>query len=356
MSSRFCPICNEQCVVGDIDDGKLYCEKCIGYLTPEGLLHRGTEEVGRGGDVIWEYGKDQQKNVDPLVQKIAELESWCREAERVSPTPISLGIKRWNLNSAVRRLRRWMLENDTPLVIADSELRECSRRVLRRELDETDIDEDQWGLRWIVDEFASGENGHLDNVINYKRKKLLEPPIVLRHLPEIAGKALSEALEASRWGLPLATVALCRLVLEDAVHVAFEADCKSRGVTPMPRERSKREELSYLASCALERRDRQLRKLVEGLPEEILSPEEKKKVQKLLDDGNTAIHRGRAEDAGGTLFDTAEVLTPNGPSQSSRQKLAERKRRLGVLCLSVRPWRMASNLVRRGAEARRLWG
>jgi hypothetical protein len=61
-------------------------------------------------------------------------------------------------------------------------------------------------------EVHPGKNGHLDKVINYERTKLLEPPIVLRHLPEAAGKALSEALEASRWGLDLATVALCRLV------------------------------------------------------------------------------------------------------------------------------------------------
>jgi len=126
-----CPSCSEQYVSNEV--GELYCPKCKGTPTSEGLVARRAatrspefQEVGKGGHVIWQYRKGQQ-NVDILVQKISELESRCEELGRVSPTPIDVGVARWNLNSAIRRLRRWMLENNnTPLVIADGPLRECA--------------------------------------------------------------------------------------------------------------------------------------------------------------------------------------------------------------------------------------
>jgi hypothetical protein len=272
MDSRFCPICNQVCVEGEEFD-TLFCEKCGGALTPEGFLLRyrspQVEEVGKGADVIWEYPEAGQGKVELLVRKITELESSCQGAERTSVTPISLGGMRWNLKQAIRRLRRWMIENEnTPLVITDNNLRECARRVLRKEWKETEIDEDLWWTTdWLTNEFASGKNGHLDKVINYERTKLLELPVVLRHLPEAAQKALSEAVEASRWGLPSATLALCRLVLEDGVNVAWEAWKQSLGVSLIPPP------------------PRQLRKLIKELPEELLPQKDKSTTNALIAHG-----------------------------------------------------------------------
>lgn len=142
-----------------------------------------------------------------------------------------------------------------------------------------------------------------DNVLNYERAKLLEPPIVLSHLPD-ASKALSEAREADRWGLPLATVALCRLVLEDAVHTAWEAYCDSRGVIPMPR---KKRRLRSPARPGL--RPTPDLNVIDSLPEKILSREEKDKMNQLLDEGNDAVHSAQVNNAGAALFDTVDLLT-----------------------------------------------
>jgi hypothetical protein len=312
MRSRYCPICGEPCVNELESDYENYCVRCNGGLTPEGLLRRATppslkvQELGKSGEIIWEYRTGQAAiDVDFLVRKILELESRCRDAGGTSPTPISLGVARWNLKSAIRRLRRWMIENDAPLVIADSNLRECARRVLRKKWEETEIDEGQWFTSdWLIDEFSSGKKGHLDNVINYERSKLLERPIVLSHLPDAARKALSEAREAGRWGLPLATVALCRLVLEDAVHTAWEAYCESRGVTPMPR---KKRRLRSPARPGLPPTPDL--NVIDALPKEILSREEKDKVHQLLDDGNDAVHSAQVKDGGAALYDTVDLLT-----------------------------------------------
>jgi hypothetical protein len=312
MGPRNCPVCGEPCANKLQSDGDIfdivenYCAKCNGELTPEGLLCRRIPEstkvqlLGKGGDVVWEYDT-AQVNVAHLVEKILELESQCREVAGTTPTPISLGAARWNLNSLMRRLRRWVIVSDAPLIIADRNLRECANRVLRKQWEEAEIDEGQWDTKWIVDEFSSGKNGHLDNVINYERTKLLEPPIVLGHLPHTASKALSEAREAFRWGLPLATVALCRLVLEEAVHVAWEAYCQVRGVTPIPRKKRR-----------LRSRPKQgppAENVLDGLPEEILTPKEKTKVHQLLDDGNNAVHYAHVQNAGEVLFDTVDLLT-----------------------------------------------
>jgi hypothetical protein len=111
-------------------------------------------------------------------------------------------------------------------------------------------------------------------------------------LPAATGKALSEAREASRWGLTLATVALCRLVLEDAVHSTFEECRKNEGATPAPRK------------------DRPLRKVVDRLAKDgVLSKEEAKDVHRLLDNGIDAIHYAIATEPDAILFGTVELLT-----------------------------------------------
>src|SRR5262245_45307767 len=122
MRSRYCPICGQPCVnelksdEGTFDLLENRCVRCNGELTSEGLLCRGgppssiVQELGKGGEVIWEYRTGQAAvDVDFLVRKILELESRCREGADTSSTPLSLGIARWNLKSAARRLRRWVI-------------------------------------------------------------------------------------------------------------------------------------------------------------------------------------------------------------------------------------------------------
>src|SRR5208283_3940100 len=124
-----------------------FCPSCQRVLTREGLLieneARGlgnvVREIGKGGQVLWEYSQEPGVRNQPtpedarrLLVEILELE------ERSRPTGKAVDIKvgyenGWNRKAAARRFRRWFEHENAkqPFEIGDRRLRELAGRILR---------------------------------------------------------------------------------------------------------------------------------------------------------------------------------------------------------------------------------
>lgn len=134
--------------------------------------------------------------------------------------------------------------------------------------------------------------GFLQELKEYESRKEGEPILLFsEEIPGPLGKAFQQARECYRWGLFVATVGMCRVVLETAVRLAAER--KREPSWPQQIDKNFKDRLSCV-------------------PHHLLSPTDRKRAEKIWDDCNTALHEAEAsfgdDDAWQTLTDTAAIV------------------------------------------------
>ena len=260
-----------------------HCSRCEMRLTDEGLAvgsvtdtSGGTQiiEWGRGGQVIWKYLAGAQR-VESILTTISELsQALSRTEDKV--VPLAAADLKWNHKRAKQRFRRWFAQTaDGLATIADADLRRLAEKILD-ELPEPDHDEI---FDRVWNETLSNENGHLDHILGYEQAKAAEPRLVFGDLPETTRDALLEAREAWRWGLPVATVALCRLVLEDVIRRAAKESNSKSGTTPI-----------FGYEMAEGDRGDTFSSLVSSIPNEVLPPLQKTEASRIWRRASEVLH------------------------------------------------------------------
>ena len=292
MGALKCPQCGHEAVAPDLFGEDLnepdwtswaHCPHCEMRLTDEGLaVGRETDstgetqivEWGRGGQVIWKYLAGAQC-VEPLLTTISELtQALSRTEDKV--VPLAAADLKWNHKRAKQRFRRWFAQTaDGLATIADANLQRLAEKILNEspEPDHDEIFDRVWN------ETLSNENGHLDHILGYEHAKAVEPTLIFGDLPETTRAALLEAREAWRWGLPVATVALCRLVLEDVIRRAAN-ESKSRGT------------LAPIFGDKIDEDDRgeTFSSLVSSIPNEVLPPAKKAEASRIWRRASSVLH------------------------------------------------------------------
>jgi hypothetical protein len=279
-------------------------------LTDEGLaVEKATDssgetqiiEWGRGGQVIWKYLAGAAR-AEPLLTTISELsQALNRTEEKV--VPLAAANLKWNLKRAKQRFKRWFAQiADGLATIPDANLHRLAEEILKEspELDYDEIFDRVWN------ETLSGENGHLDQILGYEHAKAAEPPLVFGDLPETTRDALLEAREAWRWGLPVATVALCRLVLEDVIRRAAKESNSKSGPTPIfgyeMAGDDRRDDFSSLVSC---------------IPNEVLPPFHKGEASRIWRRASDALHGSETKPEVAWIYQAtltiARILLNRGP-------------------------------------------
>lgn len=302
MSAKRCPNCSGEAKdpgFPSADDppwaGGLHCPRCEVELTPEELVverttdvkgHPLIREIGKGGFVIWEYRPDDAR-IESLLSRIAELDE-DREAAPGEPIPLEQGVRKWNRKRAARRFRRWCLECDNRfLEIEDDRLRSLAQNILL-ERPEPELDGALWDR--VFAETSSNQNGHLDRIFNYESTKASEPAVPFKDLRPETKRALREAQEAHRWGLRVATAALCRVVLEDVVRRAAASYAAERGPS------------------ALFREDSPFKTLLDWIPPEALTARARERALEIWREASAAVHKaGTSVDAELMYFHTLRI-------------------------------------------------
>jgi hypothetical protein len=256
-----------------------FCPSCEKPLTREGLLieiegHSPdglVKEIGKGGQVIWEYSRERGERCLPtredaiqLLLKLSELEEQAKSLGKTADIKEAHEII-WNRKAAARRFRRWFDHEygKKPLAIEDKRLRELADRILKpdegREPDYEQIYKD------MIE-----EGKFLDEIYGYEERKLREEPIVLTELPPETRAILEEAQEAYRWGLDRSVFAVCRALLEDVVRRVVLTHRLGETAIPINQEN-----LVILLNC---------------LPDHLLNRSDRDLAHRIRKAGNHALH------------------------------------------------------------------
>jgi hypothetical protein len=260
-----------------------HCSRCEMSLNDEGLaLEIRTDsneetqiiEWGKGDKIIWRYLQGDQR-AEYLLKTISELGVALSQA-RDNVVSIATADLKWNHKRAKQRFKRWFAQTaDGLATVADATLRRLAERILDEE-PQPDTDEI---FDKVWNETLSNENGHLDHIIGYETAKAAEPRLVFADLPDATRVALLEAREAWRWGLPIATVALCRLVLEEVVRGAAKESNAEGNLTPI-----------FGYELAADNAGDTFSSLVSSIPNEVLPPLQKTKATKVWRRASGVLH------------------------------------------------------------------
>lgn len=299
MSSPNCPVCgtctkpwNEPASIflSQIHDFRwpadcvAVCDNCNLGITHDGLLLRKEGSAlgaatGRGGRVIYvQGGFDSEQNIALLCQ-LEEESARFRMLSDLSSEEARDTI--WNAKHARRRFRFWYSQKREPLVIPDAHKRELIERILENmEASDKEFEEMEHNVE-------SGVLRH--RAWDYEMARTSEPILVLADFPQPLRTIFNELIDAHRWGLNRAAIALCRLMLQELVEVAVT---KAR-LHVIPKERESRlvAELNVLHD------------------KKFLSDEEYEAAVTIKDRGNQAVHDVTADfPAWQTIELTVELL------------------------------------------------
>jgi hypothetical protein len=305
MANPKCPACGNETIsplyleIFDEDslrtidfslDRVAFCSDCaLGITRDDVLLKRVADGegntvsagVGKGERIIFVAGRfDSDRNVAILCELEEEAAKFRRQGD-LSSTEARQAI--WNAKRAKRRFRFWQQEKGEPLLIKDERKRVLVEKILEEGPGkEPDVGE-------ILDELLSPNHLLVQRAVDYEITRRAEPILVLADFPAPLRKLFDELIDAHRWGLNRAAVALCRLLLQEMVELAVERT----GVTVVPKERESRlvAELNVLHDS------------------QILSDKEYAAANEIKNNGNSAVHDISAEvSAWQTIELTVELL------------------------------------------------
>jgi hypothetical protein len=285
--------------------------------TPEGLLVTETpagdgsiivREFLRPGSLVHEYRYTVRsdssldvvswnEDVHVLLKHTQDLIERAAEARLAPVDTVDMARLRRDAKVAKRRLRRWIREHDHWVVQVRPEYHDLVKRVLKEKAD-APIDY----LELFDRAVERGEAVAM--VVDYERRKLERPVIVVDSLPHALSHLLQETVEAYCHGLFRATAAICRSALERMVDLVL--DVHPSKVTAVPYTRS---DLEASINC---------------VPEEFLSAKGRTLAHDIRVLGNKVLHRAHnpsEAEAWRALVLTArlaEAITNRGGFSSDR--------------------------------------
>jgi hypothetical protein len=198
-----------------------FCRCCDLGVTGDGVLLKEVADgegsivsagVGKGERIIFVAGRfDSDRNVAILCELEEQAAKFRRQGD-LSSTEALQAI--WNAKRAKRRFRFWQQEEGEPLLIEDARKRALVEKILGEVPgEEPDVGE-------ILDELLSPNHILVQRAIGYEETRRAEPVLVLADFPAPLRTLFDELIDAHRWGLNRAAVALCRLLLEELVELA----------------------------------------------------------------------------------------------------------------------------------------
>lgn len=238
MASPRCPVCGhetESPLYSEAFDGYnertidfsldcvAFCSDCDLGITRDGVLLKRVADaeggtisagVGKGGRIIFVAGRfDSDRNVAILCELEEEAAKFRRQRD-LSSKEAQEAI--WNAKRAKRRFRFWQQEKGEPLLIKD----ERKRALVEKILEEVPGKEPDVGE--ILDELSSPNHLLIQRAVDYEISRRTEPVLLLAEFPDPLRQLFDELIDAHRWGLNRAAVALCRLLLQELAELAVE--------------------------------------------------------------------------------------------------------------------------------------
>jgi hypothetical protein len=269
-----------------------FCRRCQRDLTIEGLLIeiRGNgpkeqvRELGRSRAVVLEYDRNTRGNADAaeaerFLRRIYDLKQHSKGEGRVVNRQQYIDALA-NLPLAEDRFRRWFREDyrGRPLEVTERRLASLARALLEQQSDDdTEIaisEGEDRRLEIALDWFAS-----------YESTMHFEKPLVIKgRLPTFVRDLIYESQDAFRWGLPKATIASCRMAIEELVKaIAKVQSIKLSETTRRRIQGLQKRSYPTMATLVLE------------LPQKCLIPSEKDGLLKLWNACSEVIHGRRRE-------------------------------------------------------------
>jgi hypothetical protein len=306
MGRRVCPECGSDAVTNwlattdFLEDlqSTIECPNGHGEITEEGLLLKlesGQEgativsEVGKRGQVICQYGGTYNL-VETLLRAILQLENQIGRVDKIVDIE-EVSSRQWNRKRAKRRFVKWLKENNNDLpALKDPVLLQLAQRLRSESLESGGTTSDSYSmddiLRW-------SSRGFLQELKEYELRMEQEPiRFSLEEWPASLKKAFDQARECYRWGLFVATVGMCRVILETVVTLVDAQMRKPSWPRPI---------------------DSTFKSIVNSIPPEILSLKAQEHAKSIWDDCNTALHEPGAsfdeDDAWQTLHYTAAIAS-----------------------------------------------
>jgi hypothetical protein len=122
----------------------------------------------------------------------------------------------------------------------------------------------------ILDELSTPNHILVQRAVDYEISRRTEPALLLADFPAPLRKLFDELIDAHRWGLNRAAVALCRLLLEELAEIAVQR--------------------THVTVLAKERESRLVAELNVLHEQQILSDNEYEAANTIKNNGNDAVH------------------------------------------------------------------
>jgi hypothetical protein len=197
-------------------DCAAFCRDCNLGITRDSMPLRKVGDrfaaIGRAGRVIFSSERfDSEENIEILCGLEEEAAEFGKVGDLSSEDARDAV---WNAKRARRRFRSHFVKQREPLTIPDARKRALVERVIA---EIPDSDEE-------FEHIESNVRAHLqDRAWEYEMARLTEPTLLLAEFPPPLRAIFNELVEAHRWGLNRAAIALCRLLLEELAWAAIES-------------------------------------------------------------------------------------------------------------------------------------